>query len=357
MLGEPKSQFSLTRAALSTCVAQKQLPIRTITQRRALAGALSLGLTLLLAGLLGLPMMTAQAVGARKMRSDLMALWDMTKIRQTPLDVEVASSHVEDGVRVEEIYFSSEMTERGPHRIFCGVARPEHPAKSTPVLLEMHGGGGHGSAERAAWMAKNTGAFAISLDWGGAIPPERKHFTRWATHADSQGLPTLGPEAGPHRVVIAARRALDYAAGQPNVDMSTVVIYGGSWGSYHSVIIAGVDPRVTSLIAIAGAGSWRDSYSICAYGVQLMAPVQREEWLRTYDPAAYAPYTHADSTFIMYSNDGFFFYDAVQRNFRALPAPKRLITTPNNDHSIGGHPEAVGTWPAGPASAAVCALP
>lgn len=305
-----------------------------------------IGLTILFIGSLASIATATQSKGVKKMRADLIALWDMTKIRQTPLDVKIVSSHIEDGVRVEEVYFSSEMTEKGPHRIFCGVARPENPAKPIPVLLEMHGGGGHGSAERAAWMAKNTGALAISLDWGGAVPPGPKEHTNWATYPDGQGLPSLGPQAGTHRVVTAARRAIDYAATQPHVDMSTVVIYGGSWGSFHSVIAAGVDERITGLIAIAGAGSWRNSYSICAYGIQLMPPAQRQEWLRTYDPVVYAPYTTADSTFIMYANDGFFFYDSIQRNFKALPEPKRLITTPNNDHSIGGHPEAVGTWPA-----------
>ena len=82
-------------------------------------------------------------------RSDLEELWNIDEIRKHPFDVEVVSSREDKGYRVDEMYFTSEMTPNGPNRIFCIFVRPVKPTKPVPVVL-MTPGAGHSRA----WYAK-----------------------------------------------------------------------------------------------------------------------------------------------------------------------------------------------------------
>ena len=273
------------------------------------------------------------------------ALWDMTASRATPLDVEILSSHVVNNCQVQDILFTSEVGANGANRIYCGIAWPLNGQGPFPPLLDLHGGGGKGSADRALSFAQQFNVLAISLDWGGKLPDDPDPLRTVWRSPPIGGQETVGLNSAQHEVIVACRRALDYAAEQPDVSMAKVVVYGGSWGAYYAMLLSGIDPRVTDTICIAGAGGWRDSHSLIAEGVGRLPEAQRETWYRTLDPIAYAQNTQSDVSQIAYTNDSYFWLGGLQENFKALAGPKRIVIAPNNDHGIGTQPEPIATWP------------
>lgn len=267
------------------------------------------------------------------------SFWDMTEIRKVPWDAQVISSRVEDGYRVDELYFNSEMTPNGPNRVFCAFARPEDPSRRVSLLLLLHGGGGHADAGQALFMAKTHGVAALSMDWSGEFIKGAKHYTRWRGKYPNpyEAYPTSDDmHDGPlYHITIAARRALDFAAAQPGVDMKRVAAFGGSWGGYCSLLLAGVDRRVGCVLSWYGAGGWRDSFNGLTDGLRAMPEARRTAWLARFDTLSYAATTRAAVMIVVSTNDYFFWMDGIEQNYAALAGFKRLEIQPNTDHGFG----------------------
>lgn len=284
--------------------------------------------------------------------------WDMTQIRKVPLDVQVISSRVDHGYRVEELYFTSEMTPDGPNRIFCGFARPEDISRRVPLMLMLHGGGGHADAGGALFTAKKYGAAALSVDWNGQYVKGPKLVTQWRSKHANLGVLVSGTdhdESSPsgdihddptYHIITAIRRALDFAATQPGIDMKRVVSTGGSAGGYFSMLLAGVDSRVGCVMSGFGAGGWRNSHSPVNW-FQRMPETQRATALDLFDPISYASTTQAAVLMIAASNDYFFWLDAVEENYKSLAGFKRILIQPNSNHGLGcpaSLPDVSGEW-------------
>jgi len=139
-----------------------------------------------------------------------------------------------------------------------------------------------------------------------------------------------------YHVIIAGVRALDFLQTQAEVDMRWVASFGGSWGGFISLLLAGVDPRVGCVLSEFGGGGWADSFSGLACGLQSMPPDKRSRWLEVFDPIVYASRTKARVLISAATNDYFFWLGGVQRNYEALAGYKRLVMLPNSDHGFGG---------------------
>jgi len=284
---------------------------------------------------------------------DAAAFWSMDAIRKAPLDVEVISTKVDNGYRVDEMYFTSEMTPEGPTRVFCPYARPEAPKAPVPVVLWLHPGGGHGDAALALWLAQTFRCVVLNLDWSGQWVKGPKEFTKWRgpgsnMYADQYNVSSGLKNVSLYHIVIACRRALDFASQQPNVDMTRICVVGGSWGSYLANLLAGVDSRVKYAFCGAGAGGFHeDSHSSIATGVNALAPDLRRQWIAAFDPASYASQVTASIFQEAYTNDWFFWLGDVLADYHALAGEKRLLIRPNSNHGIGGRdiPSALFAWP------------
>jgi dienelactone hydrolase len=284
------------------------------------------------------------------MKVDLAELWSMDEIRKLPLDVEVVSRYEEKGYRVDEMYFTSEMTPNGPNRIFCAFARSMRPSRLMPVVLMIHGGGDHAGAAMALWSAQNQkNIMVIFVDWSGEFVPGTAHYTKWRhpfpnPYAETaRVVPTLKDNPLYH-IVVGLRRALDFVSQQPDVDMTRVVAFGGSWGGYFGLLLAGIDSRVGCVLSWVGAGGWRDSHNGLSKPVEDLPEDQRELWFAAYDAIAYAPHTKAAVLFRSDANDYYFWFGGLQQNYKALPGKKHLVITPNCDHGFGGPQIVDGSW-------------
>ena len=277
----------------------------------------------------------------------------MDAIRKVPLDVEIVSTKVDAGYRVDEMYFTSETSPGGPSRVYCPFARPEHADKPVPLVLWLHPGGAHADAPRALWIAQMLKCAVLDVDWSGQWVKGPKEFTKWHgpganTYADQCNVATDLKGSSLYHIVIAARRALDFAAQQPDVDMTRVCGVGGSWGSYLTHLIAGVDGRIRYAYCGAGAGRFSpDSHGAIANGVNALPPELRRQWIAAYDPYSYATHVTASVCQEIGSNDWFFWLGDVLANFAALPGEKRLLIRPNNNHGTGGRdvPSPLFDWP------------
>ena len=284
---------------------------------------------------------------------DAAAFWNMDAIRKVPLDVEVISTKVDAGYRVDDMYFTSEVTPDGPTRVYCPFARPEHTDKPVPLILWLHPGGAHADAPRALWIAQSLKCAVLDVDWSGQWVKGPKEFTKWRgpggnTYADQYNIAADLKGSSLYHIIIASRRALDFAAAQPDIDMSRVCAVGGSWGSYLTNLLVGVDSRVRYAFCGAGAGGFhQDSHGKIASGANALPPKLRQQWIAAYDPASYAAHVTASLCQEIGSNDWFFWLGDVLANFGALPGEKRLVIRPNNNHGTGGRdvPSPLFDWP------------
>jgi len=321
-----------------------------MTGRKTQIDAMRHGLRLLCAGALllavAMPCRAAEEnAPMSKLTPEQAAMWDFTPLRETPLDVEIYSSKVVDGCQVQDVFFTSQSGPDGPNRVYLGVAFPADREGPFPVLLDLHGGGGVGTSARALSFAKEFDVFAMAMDWGGKSESDPNPLRTVWRYPKPGTETTTGTRSSAYRTAMGMRRALDFAATQPMVDMSKVVVYGGSWGSYYTTLLAGIDERITDAVALTGAGGWDDSRSIIADGINLLPPALRDEWLRQFDPISYADNVRADVSLVAHANDSFFWFGGVMRHFDRFPGPKRVIITPNSDHGIGTFPEPIATWP------------
>ena len=93
--------------------------------------------------------------------------WGLDQVRGLPLDVEVLSTEAADGVRVEELYFTSELVNGKPVRVYGFLAKPTGAEGKLPGLVNLPGGGGTANREQAVGSARGMGACVLNIDWSG----------------------------------------------------------------------------------------------------------------------------------------------------------------------------------------------
>lgn len=282
-------------------------------------------------------------------RVDLEELWNMEGIRDLPFDIEVICTREDKGYRVDEMYFTSEITPKGPNRIFCTFARPIKPAKPVPVLLMIPGGWEDVDTGITLVTAQNHNAMVMSVDWSGKFLSGRTHYTEWRNpfpnlYVESARVTPALRDNPLYHIVVSLRRALNFISKEPDVDMTRVAAFGGSWGGYLSLLLAGIDSRVGCVISLMGAGGWRDSHGGLSKPFESLPEDQRELWYATYDPIVYAHRTKASVLFIAHANDHFFWFGGLQEHYKALLARKQLVVIPNCDHGLGGPQMANPCW-------------
>ena len=308
-------------------------------------------------------------------RRQVEQLWDMTEIRQYPLEPEkittrkaplyvagandwtsagdswvgkkntklgdVAPKPVSSAEQllVEEYYYSSEMSPQGPNRIYCAIARPERATGPMPVILVFHGGGGHASGALALGIARrHPGMAAVAMDYNGQFMPGAPRVTQWKNVSHERKfdlIPNLCNWAMYHNV-IAARRAMDFLATQPWADTNRFGAVGISYGGWVALFLAGVDERVKCVTTAFSAGGMEGTSGRGAQQLRWEPLEQRALWLAAYEPLAYAAKTKAAVFFSLATDDLFFWLSGAERNLAALPGLKGWMLRPNCNHGAGG---------------------
>ena len=277
---------------------------------------------------------------------DRKSLWNWDDYRNVPFDVETVSTRDDNGYRVSEIYFTSEQTPNGPNRIFCAYARPIKPSKPVPALIMIHGGGGHSDTPGALWAAQTFKCAVIHVDWSGESIPGPLHSTKWRSGSTTPSTMTPTPRSNLiYHIVLALHRALDFMSQQPEVDMSKVASFGGSWGGYLSLMLAGTDSRVGCVMSAFGAGGWEKSRSGLSKGIEQLPKDQKAQWFELFDAMSYAKQTKAAVLMTTSANDHYFWQGGLMEHYQKLPGKKHLVIAPNGDHGTGGPRWTDAAWP------------
>lgn len=275
----------------------------------------------------------------------LREFWDLTETRKAALAPQIVYEALAGKELIQGLYFTSTENARGPNSVYCGYARPITTEARKPVLVIVHGGGGHGTTDTAWGVCKLLKVPVISFDWGG--PTEGRRFgSKFVEPPPGQSPPT-GQQSYTWQNVTAIRRTLDLVTTLPEVDPNHIVVLGGSWGSYYSHFVGGFDVRVTDFVGNTGAGGCDDSYSTIAAGIHQLAPEAQKEFYETFDPIVYARHSRARVTMLAPTNDEFFWFGGLLRHLRAYSSAreKRIIAQANSNHGSGGYPNPVNPDP------------
>ena len=267
-------------------------------------------------------------------------VWRLEGAPSPALDVEVLSAETQDGVRVEEIYFTSEVAHGAPVRVYGFLASPLDVEGPLPCLVQLHGGGGTARRAGAAGSCRALGAYVLSIDW--SADPDRAERV---TVADSLGDPRLFGDPryvaddlsdfAARHVVTAIRRSVDVLLAQPDADPQRVAVMGGSWGGFLALLASEFDPRVRWVVSGFGAGGFRDTYSLCARPLYSVSEAQREFWLTYVDPVRGASRIGGPVALLTASNELHFWLSSAVATFGGLPEGSRLIISPNTVHATG----------------------
>jgi dienelactone hydrolase len=272
--------------------------------------------------------------------------WALEANRAAPLDIQVLADEKVEGVRVREIYYTGEVFKGRPVRVYGFLACPTAADRALPGVLQLHGGGGTASKEGAVRFARSAPACALSIDWSG--DPKRG---KRVTDATALGDPRLFngttfvsedlSDFGGRHLARALSRGLDVLALERQVDPAKLAAFGGSWGGFLSIFLAGLDGRVKCVSSGYGAGAYRGTWSYTSRHVFEQGPERAEFWLRTVDPVLRASRIGGPVALLTATNEVHFWLNSAADTFAQLPPGSRLITSPNTVHlTTVGWPQA-----------------
>ena len=255
-----------------------------------------------------------------------------------PLDLQVLSETVDDGVRVREVTFTSEATPAGPVRVYGWLAQPDGAAaKSLPGMVQLHGGGGTANRASAVGQARTGHGMVLNIDWSGDRSRGDKvtDFTPLGALAEQDKVRWVADDLsdfGAKHVVRAIVRSVDLLLAQPATDPGRISVMGGSWGGFLSLLASSLDPRVTCVASGFGAGGFRDTWSLCSRPVMQLPEAAREFWLAHVDPLPKVKDIRGPVILMTATNELHFWLGGAMDTVRAFPPGSRLILCPNTVH-------------------------
>lgn len=258
---------------------------------------------------------------------------------ESPQIVETLSVEQREGVEVTRLKFLSRVDPvSGEKAIIYGIlARPLAPGKH-PGLLVCHGGSASAdmvSSQTEAWAQR--GYVAFCQDQPGICDDSKANSSGpWITEKRGDFTVREGrvDTCATFDGVVAALNGLALLRSRPEVDLSRVGVWGGSWGGYMTTMVAGLaGDRVSAAFAVYGCGFY-DVASVWRATLMRMSPEDRETWLWTLDAGRYASGIRAPYFNCAAANDWFFWPEAVQRTLEEIAGYTNQVFSPNDSHQI-----------------------
>ena len=177
-------------------------------------------------------------------------------------------------IAIHDVWYTA-----GRDRIAAFLVLPPSGGKRLPAVIYVHGSGGDRKqlVVPATWLASR---HAIGLV---ITAPST------AASAPAGGSPTaeLRRQARlEERDVIAVRRGIDLLRRRPDVDPSRIGYVGWSAGARTGAIVAGVEPRLRTVVLMSGGATPISSYAARA-PASLRPAIRR--YLGAVDPLRYVP--------------------------------------------------------------------
>jgi dienelactone hydrolase len=269
---------------------------------------------------------------------DVTQLWSGYDPRALSLDIEIKQAWTDGDVKLQRLYFTSEISGGVPARIYAITGVPRREGK-VPGILHIHGGGQTASLDWVRYWTKR-GYAAVSLDWCGEVAT-RADFAHWGAikanmMKDGQDRTTSpSVRASPwFHWAGASRRALTVLEQLPDVDVTQLAIFGVSMGGTLTWVVAGSDARVKTAVPIYGCGwnTYPDVHS--GGGYTHPVPPEIELWRATMEPETYARYITCPVLQLTATND---FHTHMDRSYDSLArvnAPTWQSLTPRYSHHL-----------------------
>jgi cephalosporin-C deacetylase len=212
---------------------------------------------------LGMLVDPEKLVPGAKCPPDFNAYWDNIKETLNKLPVNIHKTAVE-GPDVEKGYLCEnlEINCPGPKPVRGYFARPENAAvKSLPIVLLVHAAGVKGSWCRSepenAMKYARKGALCFDLNAHGMLNGQPESYY---SELESGELKTYWLQGITNREEIYFRgmylrllRTIDFLTSMPEWDGKRILVIGESQGGGQALIAAGLDPRVSAVVAIVPA--------------------------------------------------------------------------------------------------------
>ena len=285
-------------------------------------------------------------------------LWEGCDPRRDPLNVEICKEWDADGmvcrvVRIDIGTFKGVVAKLGLLYAF------PKGASRLPGLMQIHGGGQSASLDGAIADARR-GYAAISINWGGnrfnlgryqggydgpntdwgALDATHVPQRQKVNHFAGSLLPdeyTIDPVESPRNsnwfvVLVAARRALTFMEGQPEIDAERLGVYGHSMGGKLTTDLCAIDKRVKAAVASCG-GSGDVPKEVAGQVPGAIASTASPLLLATISDNAYIPRIACPILWLAPTND----FHAVLNHFawtwREVPDQLlRLSISPHLNH-------------------------
>lgn len=240
-----------------------------------------------------------------------------------PLDVQLLDQWEQDGVRVRTVFFTGEVYQGVPVRVYAIYGAPVG-GKRLPAVLHIHGGGQTASPDHVLFWAKR-GYAAASFDHMGPMY-NRTVYTHWGKVPIERQYDLNGDPRNDrfYHSTIAARRALTFLASQPEVDPSRMGIYGVSFGGSFTWLVSATDSRVRCAVPIYGCGGISEKLGTEA----------GRKWGALYDAFTYAPHQKCPVLLLNASNDHHGYIDHSDYVMRLTNTENRVAYTHGYIHHI-----------------------
>lgn len=287
-------------------------------------------------------------------------LFSVPGIKALPLDMEILSEQVTNGVRTIEFFMAGASFNGKPTKIYAFYSRPERPGKY-PAVLELHGAGLFKLIPDVGINYASNGFCCLTIDWWGPDangkpprePPRQPPFSI-VDHPGFMCGPTMNRDGSvvPNRRslygvdvdgfrngVLFARRAVMFLQSRPEVDQDRLCISGGSAGAYLTLLVLGVEPAFKAAAVKYGCGFiTMPGYRLGGLFVPmtLCSKEEQDTWAAGLDPRYRLDRIKANTLMLSGTDDHFFWMPMVLQTYRSMNNPKRLVMEANDNHSLAG---------------------
>jgi dienelactone hydrolase len=225
------------------------------------------------------------------------------------LGVQVVGTKTVGGATIKDITFVAR-PDRPTERVAAYIVAPVKGPASTAGVLWIHWLGEPATTNRTEFLDEATalaarGVVSVLIDTMWAKPRWYRDRVLEQDYATSIGQ------------VVALRRGLDVLLAQRGVDKTRIALVGHDYGAMYGAIVAGVDGRAKTHVAIAATASLLDWAFF--YGKK---PVSMESYLREHEALSLCDHLAAAGAI------SFLFQVAEKDEYVTLPKATALFAAP-----------------------------
>ena len=196
-----------------------------------------------------------------KRPSDFRKYWKNEKQKLRALEWKIKSTKVED-TAPGYVCFDVELNCTGPKPARGYFAKPENAGEGTlPIVLNVHAAGVKGSwclskVETAVRYAEK-GALSFDLNAHGMLNGQPQEYYDKLEEGELYHYWEIGAENREENyfrgMYLRLQRTLDFLCNQPEWDGKNIIVIGESQGGGQALVAAGLDDRVTAVVATVPA--------------------------------------------------------------------------------------------------------